>query len=183
MFLLRHAQSLFNLHFNETRKDPGIADPELTPFGTEQAAEAARRLLPLQLTRIIVSPYTRTLQTAAPILHSRAAAVEIMPEVRERAAFSCDIGSAADVLAQRFPLHDFSRLPQQWWPDRKESEQETVARAAAFRARMASRPDQATTLLVSHWAFLLALSGISLDNAELLEYDPCTRAPDRLEWF
>ena len=181
MFLLRHAQSLFNLHFNETRKDPGMADPELTPFGMEQAAEAARRLLPLQLTRIIVSPYTRALQTAAPILNARAPSVEIMPEVRERAAFSCDIGSAPDVLARRFPLHDFSRLPARWWPDHMESEEETAARADAFRTHMASRLDQATTLLVSHWAFLLALSGASLDNAELLEYDPRARAAGRLE--
>jgi len=32
-----------NLHFNETRVDPGIEDPELTALGAEQAAEAAGR--------------------------------------------------------------------------------------------------------------------------------------------
>ena len=30
MYLLRHGQSYFNLHFTPTRIDPGIEDPELT---------------------------------------------------------------------------------------------------------------------------------------------------------
>jgi bisphosphoglycerate-dependent phosphoglycerate mutase len=63
MFLLRHGQSYFNLHFNETRVDPGIEDPELTALGTEQAAAAAAQLAEVALTRIIISPYTRALQT------------------------------------------------------------------------------------------------------------------------
>ena len=37
---------------------------------------------------------------------------------------------------------------------------------------MAARDDSKTTLLVSHWAFILALTGISLANGAILEYDP-----------
>jgi broad specificity phosphatase PhoE len=37
MFLLRHGQSYFNLHFSATRVDPGIGDPGLTPLGLTQA--------------------------------------------------------------------------------------------------------------------------------------------------
>ena len=99
MFLLRHGQSYFNLHFTETRVDPGIEDPELTPLGAEQAAAAARQLAGAALTRIIVSPYTRALQTAEPIRAVHRVPVDIMPEVRERAAFVCDIGSPPDLLA------------------------------------------------------------------------------------
>ncbi len=44
MFLLRHGQSYFNLHYTETRVDPGIEDPELTPLGHEQARVAAAGL-------------------------------------------------------------------------------------------------------------------------------------------
>ena len=44
MYLLRHGQSYFNLHFSETRVDPGIEDPELTPLGVEQAVAAAQQL-------------------------------------------------------------------------------------------------------------------------------------------
>jgi hypothetical protein len=35
--------------------------------------------------------------------------------------------------------------------------------------------------LVSHWAFILALTGASLANGEWLEYDPGTQAPARIQ--
>jgi broad specificity phosphatase PhoE len=172
VFLLRHGQSYFNLLFNETRVDPGIEDPELTPLGIEQAAAAAARLADTALTHIIVSPYTRALQTAQPILGIHKVPVAIMHEVREQAVFACDVGSAPDLLSARFPHHDFAHLPSKWWNERGETSEETRVRANAFRDLMAARDDHETTLLVSHWAFLQALTGISLANGELLEYDP-----------
>ena len=176
MFLLRHGQSYFNLHFGSTRIDPGIEDPELTPLGLRQASAAAVELSPIALTRIIVSPYVRALQTAQAFLE-RNVRVDIMHEVRERAAFACDIGSPPDSLAARFPHHDFTHLPARWWPLETESSEETLARAGAFRAMMAARPDAATTLLISHWAFILALTGRSIENGEIVEYDPAAPAP------
>jgi broad specificity phosphatase PhoE len=176
MFLLRHGQSYFNLHFNATRVDPGIEDPELTPLGLEQAAAAAAQLSARAVTHIIISPYTRALQTAEPVLAIHKVPVVIMQEVREQAAFTCDIGSPPDVLANRFPHHDFSHLPTRWWHEGAETAEQTSARADAFRARMAVRGDSTTTLLVSHWAFILALTGISLANGEILEYEPTSCA-------
>ena len=180
MFLLRHGQSYFNLHFTATRVDPGIEDPELTPLGAEQAAAAALALSDKRLTRMIVSPYTRALQTAQPLWAKHRLPVEIMHEVRERAAFVCDVGSPPDLLAARFPQHDFAHLPRQWWHEGVETTEQTVARADAFRALMAARSDSATTLLVSHWAFILALTGVSLSNGEFMEYNPKNAAPDRV---
>jgi len=182
MYLIRHGQSYFNLHFNATRVDPGIEDPALTSLGTEQAGAAAARLASVALTRIIISPYLRALQTAAPILAVQQVPVDIMHEVRERRVFVCDIGSNPQSLAARFPHHDFAHLPQQWWPAAAETLEETIARAGAFRSLMAAREDSATTLLVSHWAFILALTGISLTNGEILEYDPKSTAPEHIAW-
>ncbi len=172
MFLLRHGQSYFNLHFNATRVDPGIHDPELTPLGIEQAEAAARRLQSAALTQIIISPYTRALQTAQPILAIHPVPVRIMPEVREQAAFACDIGSPPEVLAARFPHHDFAHLEPQWWHDGVETAAQTSKRADAFRALMAARSDSETTLMVGHWAFIQALTGVPLANGDILEYDP-----------
>jgi glucosyl-3-phosphoglycerate phosphatase len=172
MFLLRHGQSYFNLHFGETRVDPGIEDPGLTPLGVEQAAAAAAHVADLALTRLIVSPYTRTLQTAEPILAILKVPVRIMSEVREQAAFTCDIGTPRDLLAIRFPYHDFAHLAPKWWRDGVETSEETSERANAFRTLMAARDDSATTLMVGHWAFIRALTGVSLANGEILEFDP-----------
>ena len=172
MYLLRHGQSYFNLHFNKTRVDPGIEDAGLTPLGFEQAAAAAVRLADAQLTHIIISPYTRALQTAQPILGVHKVPATIMQEVREQAAFVCDVGTPPELLATRFPHHDFAHLPTKWWHDGFETSEETSARANDFRALMANRADRATTLLVSHWAFIRTLTGVSLANGEILEYDP-----------
>jgi len=172
MYLLRHGQSYFNLHFSETRVDPGIEDPELTPLGLEQAAIAAMQLADLALTRMIVSPYTRALQTAQPILAIHHVPVKVMSEVREQAAFACDIGSPPDLLAIRFPHHDFAHLAPKWWRGGVETLEETNERANAFRDLMAARDDSVTTLLVGHWAFIRALTGVSLANGEILEFDP-----------
>jgi broad specificity phosphatase PhoE len=182
MYLLRHGQSYFNLHFSENGVDPGIEDPELTPLGIEQAAAAARQMANVVLTRIIISPFTRALQTAQPLVADHDVPVDIMHEVRERAAFVCDIGSPPQVLQARFPQHVFAHLPSRWWHVGNETAAETVIRAAAFRALMAARTDSATTILVSHWAFILALTGVSLANGELLEYDPQSKAPRRVDW-
>ena len=182
MYLLRHGQSYFNLHFNATQVDPGIEDPQLTPLGARQAAAAAERLAAAGLTRIIVSPYTRALQTAAPIIARHRVPVRVSPEVRERAAYACDIGSPPQELASRFPHHDFAHLPPRWWHPGVEPVEETAGRAQAFRAQMAARADHATTLVVSHWGFILALTGISAGNGELLHYDPASEPPDVIDW-
>ncbi len=181
MFLLRHGQSYFNLHFSATRVDPGIEDPELTPLGVDQAEAAATALAEVALTRIIVSPYTRALQTAQPLLAIHQVPVHVMHEVRERAAFACDIGSPPQRLADRFPHHDFAHLPARWWHEGVETEEQTHARAAVFRTLMAARDDGTTTLLVSHWAFILALTGVSLANGEWLEYDPGLQIPGQIQ--
>lgn len=182
MLLLRHGQSYFNLHFSATRVDPGIEDPELTPLGIEQARAAATALEARPISRIIVSPYTRALQTAEVFLEQRALPLEVMDEVRERTAFSCDVGSTPAVLAARFPRHRFAHIPQRWWHAGVETAEATVARADAFRAIMADREDSRTTLLVSHWAFILALTGRSIGNGQWLEYDPATGPPERIIW-
>jgi broad specificity phosphatase PhoE len=182
MFLLRHGQSYFNLHYTETRVDPGIEDPELTRLGHEQARAAAAELKQARLTRIIVSPYTRALQTAAAFQATHDVPVQVMQEVRERAAFACDIGSKPELLAARFPRHDFSHLPLRWWHEGTESTAETIERAAGFRAFMTTLEDSATTLLVSHWAFILAFTGVSVGNGQMVEYDPHLPAPSEIVW-
>jgi broad specificity phosphatase PhoE len=182
MFLLRHGQSYFNLHFTPTRIDPGIEDPELTDLGVAQAHAAAARLADVPLARVIISPYTRALQTAEPILKShQAVIVEIMHEVRERAAFVCDVGSPPELLAARFPHHDFDHLPRRWWSEPVETLEATTLRADRFRELMAARDDANSTLLVSHWAFILALTGKSLNNGDILEYDPMSGKPNHWE--
>ena len=182
MILLRHGQSEFNLHFGATRRDPGIIDPRLTELGHTQAREAARQLTGQGIERIIVSPYTRTLQTARPVATVLGLPLTVDPIVRERYAFVCDIGSPRPVLQRDWPDHDFGLIEDVWWPAEEEPEESIFDRAARFRADLARRHDWASTLVVSHWGFILTLTGQSVANGQWLRCDPTKPAPRRLVW-
>jgi glucosyl-3-phosphoglycerate phosphatase len=182
MILLRHGQSEFNLHFTATRRDPGIVDPRLTELGHFQALEAARVLAGERIARIIVSPYTRALQTAAPIARSLGIKLLVNPLVRERFAFACDVGSPRTELERSWPEHDFSAIDEVWWPAIEEPANSVIGRAALFRAEMAALPDWADTLVISHWGFILCMTGKSVTNGEWLRCDPNGPAPEHITW-
>jgi broad specificity phosphatase PhoE len=182
MILLRHGQSEFNLHFSATRRDPGIVDPRLTELGHIQAADAIHRLAGERITRIIASPYTRALQTAAPLVQALGVKVVVNPVVRERYAFACDIGTPRTELERAWPEHDFSTIDEVWWPAMEEPAASVAGRAALFRAEIASLPDWSDTLVVSHWGFILSLTGKSVMNGEWLRCDPNDRPPEQITW-
>jgi len=182
MILLRHGQSEFNALFTETRRDPGIHDPKLTPLGHEQAAAAATALRHEGITRIIASPYTRALQTAAPIARALDVPIFVNPAVRERYAFSCDIGSPRLALAATWPEHDFSGIEDIWWPAFEESVEQIIMRAGLFRAEMAALSDWSQTLVVSHWGFILSMTGRSVMNGNWMRCDPTAPPPAEVVW-
>ncbi len=172
MILMRHGQSEFNLHFSATKQDPGIEDPRLTPLGHAQAEAAAQSLLHIGIRRIVSSPYTRTMQTAAPVARALGLPVTITPLVRERFHFVCDVGSPRSRLEPAWPDHDFAGIDEVWWPEATEAAEAVLVRAKEFRRLSVERADWTHTLVVSHWAFILALSGQSLDNGEWVRFDP-----------
>jgi broad specificity phosphatase PhoE len=182
MILLRHGQSEFNLHFSATRRDPGIVDPRLTDLGHRQAADAARLLAAQRVTRIITSPYTRALQTTAPLARALRVPVVVNPIVRERYAFACDIGTPRTELERAWPEHDFSGLDEVWWPSIEEPAEAVQARAALFRAELAALPDWADAVVVSHWGFILCMTGQSVMNGVSLRCDPKALPPAQLVW-
>lgn len=74
LFLIRHAQSANNAKPEEQR----VPDPAITEIGEQQAAHLAARVATLNLTRLITSPFLRTLQTTEPVRK----ATGLVPEVR-----------------------------------------------------------------------------------------------------
>ena len=182
MILLRHGQSEFNLLLAATRRDPGLADPRLTEYGHHQAEEAARQLAGERITRIVVSPYTRALQTAEPVARRLGLRPVIDPLVRERYGLACDIGTHRDRLSVSWLEHDFAHLDGQWWPEVHESPAEVADRARAFRQRMAVTPEWETTLVVSHWGFILCMTGENVPNGAIRRCDPTGPLPEQTVW-
>lgn len=182
MILLRHGQTVFNLHFGANRVDPGVPDPSLTDHGQTQAVAAADAIADaFSIRRIVASPYTRAIETALIVADRLTLDVEIDPDIRERAGYSCDIGRRPIDLAADWPKLDFSRLDERWWayPDGDPAldgldEPESVlnARVDRFRARVADRSDWAETLVVCHWGPIRALIGERIENGRFVRHDP-----------
>jgi broad specificity phosphatase PhoE len=164
MILVRHGQSEFNLHYSQTKIDPGIEDPKLTPLGAAQAITTARALEGHAPRRVISSPYHRALETAEIIAGHLGLKIEIDPIVGERAAFTCDIGSPPSRLAQRWPSLSFDHLPDQWWPTFEESEAALALRCAQFYQRSHEWEDRDQVLVVTHWGFIRGLTGIAVST-------------------
>jgi broad specificity phosphatase PhoE len=175
VILIRHGQSDFNVVFSETRVDPGIVDPGLTAEGKRQAEAAGRALADRDVRRILASPYSRTLHTAEIIAGHLGLSVVIEPLVRERCFFTCDLGSPRSELSERWPGFEFGELPERWWPEPEETEDELQVRCDAFRAAMAAVEDWRHVAVVSHWGFIRGLTGEAVTNGTLLRFDPTAR--------
>jgi broad specificity phosphatase PhoE len=122
--------------------------------------------------RLLSSPYTRALQTAEIIAGILKLPIDIEPLVREHAKYQCDIGTARSQLCETWPALNFDHIEETWWPALDETEQDVIKRASAFQTRAAAWTDWRHVAVVSHWGFLLRLTGKSLQNAETAEFDP-----------
>lgn len=168
MILVRHAESEWNHHFSRSRIDPGIADPALTPAGREQADALAAALAAAGVTRLLASPYRRTLETACTVARALDLAITVEPLVRERNVYSCDHGSPPSLLRELWPELDFAHLDERWWGHPPESEASLARRCTIFRERTDRLPDRQEVAVVTHWGVIRAMTGREVTNATLV---------------
>lgn len=174
MFLLRHGQSTFNAAESADGRDPQIPDPPLTPLGRAQVAAAAERLADRGIVRLISSPYTRALQTAAIVAERLGLPVQVTSLVGERRLFSCDIGSKAHDLKQAWPALDFACLggdTVEWWKPFPEGHESMMARIRTFENESYAWDHRDRTLIVSHWYYINGATGADPINAEIVRWD------------
>jgi len=176
MILIRHGQTEFNRVYSETGRDPGIRDPQLTAVGRSQAAAVAQALAAMNPSRLIVSPYTRALETAEIIATDLGLPISVEPLIAERFAFTCDIGTPLAMLQARWPDIAFDHLPDPWWPAREETVGALSRRSELFCSRIA-REAWSRIAVITHWGFIRAVTGLKVPNGAALRIDP-TR-PDR----
>jgi len=185
MILMRHGQTVFNVSFGARRIDPGVHDPCLTEDGRAQALAAAGALAKEGVRRIVASPYLRALETAEILAGALSLPVSIEPLVRERAAFSCDVGSPRSVLEARWPAWRFpapGEMDEVWWHAPDEPVDALHARCRAFCGGAASNPDWPHVAVITHWGVIRALTGRRVANCESVRIDPCTATAPHPEW-
>lgn len=178
IFLIRHAQSQFNAVYQAGQPDPLLFDARLSELGHEQGRQTRSIATSLPIDRVIVSPLTRTLQTAT-LLFGTQRIFEIEAQVREQVLNSCDVGRSPAQLALEYPHLNFDHLPEHWWhkdePDHRgiAVEPDDVLQQRADRFSKHLRESGArNTAIVTHGNFIHALTGIKPDNCQILEFDP-----------
>ena len=73
IFLIRHGQSTFNVHYETTGVDPLHFDAPLSPLGHEQVLHSRADAVALCVDLVVTSPLTRALQTAVGLFGDRSA--------------------------------------------------------------------------------------------------------------
>ena len=178
IYFIRHAQSAFNAVYDPNKPDPMIFDAPITALGETQAQQARDEVKQLDLINVIVSPFTRTLQTAQIIFGNRLP-FQINSEVREQLCNSCDVGSLPEELARNYPHLNFDHLDDCWWHEGEkdhrgisvEPEEILLERANKF-ADFLKREAIHSTAIVSHGNFIRAMTGIKPNNCEVIKFDP-----------
>jgi broad specificity phosphatase PhoE len=173
---IRHGESTFNRAWRLDPVDPLHFDAPLSETGHEQVAQARPKLATVPVEIVIVSPLTRALQTAVGLFgeHPNAPPLLVAHLARERVENSCDVGRSPARLAAEFPNVDLAHLDDVWWhaegePDERgicvEPVETVAARADAFRAFLAARPERVIAV-VAHGTFFYHLTGKFLANCE-----------------
>jgi|TARA_R110002126_G_C10370539_1_gene493373 broad specificity phosphatase PhoE len=177
VYLIRHAQSEFNAAYDPDKPDPMIFDAPITKLGITQAEEARTEINQLDLRNVIVSPFTRTLQTAHLIFGNKLP-FKINATVREQLTNSCDVGSPPRKLAGDYPHLNFDHLDDCWWHDGEKDHRgisvepnEVLQRRADEFAEFLRRERIHSTAIVSHGNFIRALTGIQPKNCEVIKLD------------
>jgi len=181
IYLIRHAQSEFNAVFDPEKPDPMIFDAPLSPLGEQQARETQTRIHQYDITNVIVSPMTRTLQTAS-LIFGNSRVFKINAMVREQLSNSCDVGRPPHELAKDYPHLDFGHLDQCWWHDEEKDHRgisvepdETLQERADGFAEFLLQNRIRSTAIVSHGNFIRALTSIQPENCQIIKFDPATR--------
>lgn len=172
MILVRHGQSEWNALYGHSRVDPNIPDPPLTSEGRRQAFEAAEALAEFGIERLLASPYLRTLETADIIASRLRLPIVVEPLVRERAAFSCDIGTPRSRLAARWPRLAFDHVDEVWWSGGIESDAQLCRRCDQFREAARELANWPRVAVITHWGFIRGIAGVEARNGEWIRFDP-----------
>lgn len=138
-------------------------DPPLTELGVQQAQSLK---LPAEPDLILVSPMTRTIQTAMIAFKESSAKMEVWPELREAHDAECNKGSPRSELALRFPSLDFSSCSDTWdYPLNTFEDALSRAERVRLRLKSLSRP-YGNIYLVTHRVFAAFL-------IEEEKFEPC----------
>jgi broad specificity phosphatase PhoE len=172
--IIRHGQSLHNVDHGHVHPDPPL---------TQAGAQATTKLiLPVNPDLIIISPMTRTVQTAInmfPYLSETgrpSVPVQIWPDLREAHDAICNKGVSRAELQTKYPQFDFAECHEEW-----DYAPHTVEGATARAERVRSRLQELSSThkniaVITHRGFIAYLvQGPRFQPSETRMYQYATK--------
>ena len=154
IYLVRHGESQANAGLTDE------LDSHLTEYGRQQAIATGKRFASSGISRIFVSPFRRTLETAAPICAGTGLKASLEPGICEyfsarHAEYLTFRGLSPSEIEAAFPFVEInacSTCADRWWPHAHEDPQAIYARAVRVRDALLSRfaGQDISILIVSH---------------------------------
>jgi len=151
---VRHGESQANAGLTDE------LDSHLTEYGQQQAIATGKRFASSDISRIFVSPFRRTLETAAPICLSTGLKASLEPGICEyfsarHAEYLTFQGLTPSEIAAAFPFieaNPATACTDQWWPHAHEDPSAIYARAVRVRDALLNRfaGKDISILIVSH---------------------------------
>lgn len=180
--LIRHGQGQHNPRNNPLALGfiPKMfkRDAKLTGKGRAQAAalQVPMHSLPFEL--ILVSPLSRTIETATAAFAGHSTPKRLCHLMCERTTMRSDLGVKKSELLKKHPQlankaewQGFEEMPEEYWPPLmgpgKAAEQEVEGRVAEFKRYLLAQPELCFAC-VGHSAFFRTFTGMEekLENAE-----------------
>ena len=163
LYIIRHGQAEHNV-----ASDHSIRDPKLTQLGQEQSKAIK---LPKTPEIILISPLTRTIQTASFAFPDRVSSFELDIYLQEREAGSkpCDTGREAAELVKEFEHLDqslFSQLSSEWYHPKMTAEE----RVDHFKSCIRKRTETVIAVVAHDGVFQTMFKKI-LKNGEVCEIE------------
>jgi broad specificity phosphatase PhoE len=166
--IIRHGQSLHNIDRGYPHRDP-----PLTHAGHEATKQIKISAVP---DLIVISPMTRTIQTAMNAFPSVGSApngteVQIWPDLREAHDAICNKGISRADISAKFPHLNFSECPEEWDHPPHTIEAATI-RAEKVRGRLKELSKVYNNIvLITHRGFIAFLvKGDRYDVCETRSY-------------
>ncbi|KAI0518299.1 histidine phosphatase superfamily [Xylaria bambusicola] len=166
--IIRHGQALHNVDRSYPYRDPPL---------TDAGHEATQQIkIPAVPDLIVISPMTRTIQTAMNAFPSIASApnetkVQIWPDLREAHDAICNKGISRAEISTKFPDLNFSECPEEWDHPPHTIEGATI-RAETVRRRLKELSKEYNNIvLITHRGFIAFLvKGDRYDVCESRSY-------------
>ncbi|KAJ4340201.1 hypothetical protein N0V95_007582 [Ascochyta clinopodiicola] len=167
--IVRHGQSLHNIDRGYPHRDPPL---------TSAGQEATKQIkIPAVPDLIIISPMTRTIQTAMnmfPAVFTTTpfpVAVQIWPDLRETYEAECNKGLSREAISAKFPQLDFAGCPNEW-NHPPHTMAGATARAESVRMRLKElSKENSNIVLITHRGFIeFLVKGVRFDVCETRTY-------------